>query len=328
FGVRLGTAKIGAEIENWSEWTPEIQARCVGDVDICKQLWRFLQPDGYSQTALELEHTVATICDRITANGVPFDPAAAGHLRKAWETRRTELEIQLRAQFSTVQNLNSRVQIGKLLEARGWRPEKRTKKTNQPVIDDEVLEALPATYPEFEGLAEHYILGRRLGQLANGDKAWISNVAADGRIHGGLIHIGTPHSRAKHQDPNLAAVPNPKKSAPFGAECRALLRAPDDWVIVTCDQANLQDRGFAHYLAAYDNGTYARTFAEGIDQHWRTAIALGLVLGGDERDKASKVHTAIREGAKTFPATPSCSPPAPSPPAPSSPTPSPRSPPP
>jgi len=301
WGVRLGLGKIGAEIEDWSKWTPEMQARCVGDVDICQQLWRFLQPDGCSRAALELEHAVAAICDRITADGAPFDRAAAEQLRDTWESRRAALATQLLAQFPTVKNLNSRVQIGALLEARGWQPEKRTKRTNRPVINDTLLEALPATYPEFAGLAEHFVLGRRLGQLANGKEAWLAHVDAAGRIHGGLVHIGTPHSRAKHLEPNLAQVPNPKKGAKFAAaECRALFRHPDDWVFVTCDQANLQDRGFAHELAAHDNGAYAQTFADGIDQHWQTAVALGLMPKERARAKTDKVHTAIREGAKTF----------------------------
>jgi DNA polymerase I-like protein with 3'-5' exonuclease and polymerase domains len=98
----------------------------------------------------------------------------------------------------------------------------------------------------------------------------------------------------------MAQVPNHKKGAPFAAECRALFRHPGDWVFVTCDQSNLQDRGFAHYLAAHDGGAYARTFADGIDQHWRTAIALGLVSEEAVRDKSSTVHTTIREGVKTF----------------------------
>jgi DNA polymerase I-like protein with 3'-5' exonuclease and polymerase domains len=300
WGVRLGMAKTGAELEDWSKWTPEIQARCVGDVGICKRLWQFLQPNGYPRAALDLEHDIAAICERITADGVPFDTVAAEQLRRDWEARRAALEAQLLAQFPTVKNLNSRGQIAALLEARGWKPEQRTEKTRQPVIDDALLEALPATYPEFTGLAEHYVIGRRLGQLSNGKRAWISNVGADGHIHGGLIHIGTPHSRAKHLEPNLAQVPNHKKGAPFAAECRALFRHPGDWVFVTCDQSNLQDRGFAHYLAAHDDGAYARTFADGIDQHWATAIALGLLSAGTARDKNNKVHTALREGAKTF----------------------------
>jgi hypothetical protein len=300
WGVRLGAGKIGAGIEVWKEWTPEIQARCVGDVEIGRRLWLFLQPGGYSRAALDLEHTTAAVCERITMDGAPFDAVEATRLCANWKARRAALEAPLRTQFPKVTNLNSRQQLGALLESRGWRPEKPTPKTNKPCIDDAILEALPDTHPEFEGLAEHYVLGRRLGQLANGEKAWLNSIGADGRIHGGIVHIGTPHSRAKHLDPNLAQVPNHKKGAPFAAECRALFRPAENWVFVTCDQANLQDRAFAHYLAAHDGGAFAQTFAAGIDQHWRTAIALGLITEGTARDKTCKIHIIIREGSKTF----------------------------
>jgi DNA polymerase I-like protein with 3'-5' exonuclease and polymerase domains len=95
-------------------------------------------------------------------------------------------------------------------------------------------------------------------------------------------------------------VPNPKKGKPFGAECRGLFRDRGDWVFVTCDQASLQDRGYAHYLHGFDGGAYARAFLEGIDTHWQSAITLGLTTAGTARDKESKLHTALREGAKTF----------------------------
>jgi DNA polymerase I-like protein with 3'-5' exonuclease and polymerase domains len=300
FGLRLGVAKIGAEIDDWSKWTPEMQARCVGDVVMCKRLWQFLQPDGYGREALELEHRVAAICNQITADGTPFDTDAAAQLRERWQERWAALEAQLYQQFPAVKNLNSRPQLAAMLEARGWKPERRTKKTKQPVINDEVLEALPQLSPEFTGLAEYFVLGRRLGQLANGKEAWLRHIKSDRRIHGGLIHIGTPHSRAKHLRPNVAQVPNPKKGAPFAAECRTLFRDSNGFVFVTCDQANLQDRGFAHYLAEYDGGAYAQTFADGIDQHWQTTIALGLIPEGTARVAKDKVHTVIREGAKRF----------------------------
>ena len=50
-----------------------------------KPLWHFLQPDGYRRAALDLEHRVAAICDQITADGAPFDAAAAEQLREQWE---------------------------------------------------------------------------------------------------------------------------------------------------------------------------------------------------------------------------------------------------
>jgi DNA polymerase I-like protein with 3'-5' exonuclease and polymerase domains len=299
WGLRLGMPKTGTDITDWSTWTPEMQARCVGDAVLCKKLYQFLKPDGYNRQALELEHRVAPICDEITATGVPFNIAAAEQLKQKWEVRCAELEAQLLQQFPGT-NLNSRAQIGALLEARGWIPEKRTEKTGQPMINDELLETLPELYPEFTGLAEYLILSRRLAQLANGKEAWLKHISADGRIHGGLIRIGTPHFRAKHLNPNLAQVPNPKKGGLFAAECRALFRTNNDWVFVACDQANLQDRGFAHYLFDFDGGAYAKAFLEGKDQHWQSAIALVLAAEGVERNKDNKLHTAIREGAKRF----------------------------
>jgi DNA polymerase I-like protein with 3'-5' exonuclease and polymerase domains len=299
WGARLGIPKAGADIADWSVWTSEIQQRCVGDITICKRLFHFLQPEGYSQQALELEHRVAPICDRIIADGVPFDQVKAKHRCQQWKARRSKLAVQLNQQFPGT-NLNSRKQIGALLEARGWIPEKRTPKTGQPKIDDELLESIPTIYPEFTGLAEHTLLQRRLAQAEHGKEAWLKHVSAEGRIHGGLVSIGTPHFRASHMKPNLAAVPNAKKGAAYAAECRALFQAPPGWAFVTCDQANLQDRALAHYLAEFDYGIYAREFLSGADQHWQTAIALGLVLQGTERNKESKLHTAIREGAKRF----------------------------
>ena len=298
WGMRLGIPKIGADIEDWSEWTPEMEARCIGDVAITKALYHLLQPDSCSKQAMALEYRAAEICDRITGDGIPYDIKRAELLYQKWTARRAELEIQLQQQLPGM-NPNSRKQIGALLEARGWIPEQRTKKTRQPKITDELLERIPKLYPEFAGLAEHYTLGRRLASLADGDKAWSNFIGTDGRIHGAILHIGTPHSRAAHFDPNIAAVPNPKKGKPLAAECRALFHHEGDWVFVSCDQAGLQDRCFAHYLAAFDGGEYSRTYiAGGKDVHWGAATALGLVVC--ERDKTSKLHSVIREWSKSF----------------------------
>ena len=83
--------KIGADIEDWSVWTPEMQARCVGDVAICKALWRFLQPDGYSRRPWSL-----STASRRSASGSPLTacPSIApppSELRQQWTARRAEL---------------------------------------------------------------------------------------------------------------------------------------------------------------------------------------------------------------------------------------------
>jgi RecA-family ATPase/DNA polymerase I-like protein with 3'-5' exonuclease and polymerase domains/5S rRNA maturation endonuclease (ribonuclease M5) len=301
WGARLGgIPKVGTDITDWSTWTPLMEERCAADVAITVALHAFLSPDGYSAEAMALEHAVSPICNRITADGVPFDRNAAARLHERWEARRSELEAQLQQQFPDTK-LSSRQQIGALLTSRGWQPAKRTPKTQQPVIDDELLEQLPALYPEFAGLSEYFILGRLLGSLSNGEKAWRRYVKDDDRVHAVLLHVGQPHSRAACFWPNLHAVPNPKKGRSFAAECRALFRTPGDWVFVSCDQAGLQDRGLAHYLAAYDDGAYAATFSDpSYDPHWRAAIFLGLIPSGTVRDKQNRLHEALRDGSKRF----------------------------
>ena len=299
FGVRLGISKVGADIGDWSEWTVKMQERCVADTKITKALWQFLQPDSYPAEALALEHRVSRICSRITADGAPFDVKAAKHRQRQWTERCTELGAQLKRQFPDT-NLNSRKQLGALFEQHGWIPEERTEKTKQPKITDEVLETITMTLPKFAGLAEYDILRRRLAQLSDGDEAWSKHVDAHGKIHGGLVHIGTPHSRAKHLTPNLAQVPSAKRGKPFATECRSLFRAPGDWVFVCCDQAGLQDRAFAHYLAEYDAGAYAKAFLNGLDPHWKTAADLDLIAKDVVLDKQNKVHAAIRENSKSF----------------------------
>jgi DNA polymerase I len=128
WGARLRIPKVGTDIEDWSKWTPEMQARCAADAVICKELWCFLQPDGYSQRAMLLEYRAAAVCEQITRAGVPFDLKAAEQLRRQWAERRAEIDARLQRQFPGT-NLNSRPQLGALLEARGWVPAERTEKT-------------------------------------------------------------------------------------------------------------------------------------------------------------------------------------------------------
>ena len=267
---------------------------------LTRELFRFLNPDALPEGALALEHRVSEVCEAIMRAGIPFDVAGAEALRETWTARRAALEAELRRRFPDVDNFSSRPQLAKLLESRGWVPAERTAKTQAPKIDDDALESIGAQFPELSPLSEYFILGRRLGQLGKGKQAWLKHVGADGRIHSGIVHIGTPHHRAAHMAPNLAQVPNPKRGKPFAAECRALFRCPDDWIFVCCDQKGLQDRAFAHLLADHDGGAYGRAYVAGLDPHWSAAQSLGLVAPGVARDKENKLHAALREGCKSF----------------------------
>jgi DNA polymerase I-like protein with 3'-5' exonuclease and polymerase domains len=321
WGLRLRKCKQHEDITDWSTWTPEMQERCIVDAQITTQVWQFLHSDAYSREARELEHRIAPLCARIQEDGVPINATMGRKLRDELTTRKAALGAQLTQQFGSwlvpinpaaqddragapltrckrvAFNPSSRQHIAKALQDRGWEPNERTP-TGRPKIDDQVIAGIVSKFPEFAGLADYLVAERRLGQLATGDEAWLKHVRSDGRIHGAMNPMGTPHSRASHFNPNLAAVP--KVTSPWGKECRELFEAPEGWFMVGGDQAGLQARAFAHYLAEIDGGAYGKALLED-DTHWNTVLALGLQPEGTARDKQSDLHTILREeGAKPF----------------------------
>jgi len=78
-------------------------------------------------------------------------------------------------------NPSSRDQIGKaFIEKYDWKPKEHTNE-GKPKVDESILMSLP--YPEAKPLAEYMMLTKRIGQLAEGDAAWLKLVKED-RIHG------------------------------------------------------------------------------------------------------------------------------------------------
>ena len=292
WGLRLGIPKLHTDIEDWSQWTPEMQERCVGDVATALKLWTYLKPDSMSQQALELEHRIQRLCHKITAAGWPFNEPAAHELHAKLVAEKAKLETELRTQFGSWWenqgeftpkvnnkgrgyvkgqtftkieriefNPNSRAHIELCLTKLGWKPEEFTD-SGQAKLDEEVIEGLPAIFPQAAGLSRYMMIGKRLGQLADGDKAWLKHVKPDGMIHGEYNPMGTITSRASHFNPNLGQVP--AAASEYGHECRELFYVPKTWgVQIGADMAGLEGRCFAHYLAKYDEGRYGDVLLQG-----------------------------------------------------------------
>jgi DNA polymerase I-like protein with 3'-5' exonuclease and polymerase domains len=143
--------------------------------------------------------------------------------------------------------------------------------SGEPQLDEDVLKSLP--YPEASFLLEYFLVDKRLGQIAEGEQAWLKCVDADGRIHGYINGNGAVTSRMSHSKPNLAQVP--RVGSPYGQECRSLFTAQFGWNLVGIDASGLELRMLAHYLARYDGGEYVKAILEG-DIHSFNMNALGL----------------------------------------------------
>ena len=183
-------------------------------------------------------------------------------------------------------NPGSRQQIAERLSSLGYElPIEPDAKT--PKVDEAVLRSIE--HPFAEVLCDYLLVTKRLGQLSEGNQAWLK-LQKNGRIHGRVNTNGAVTGRCTHQNPNVAQVPACR--AEYGEECRELFKAGDGYKLVGCDASGLELRMLAHYLAYYDGGEYAKTVIEG-DIHTLNQKAAGL----ETRDQAKTFIYAFLYGA-------------------------------
>ena len=319
WGYRLSDNKI--EFKDFSEYSEEMLVYCKQDVSVTSKLWRHIANQGYPEQALKLEHDFALAINKQIRAGVPFDVDAAIDLVDNLRAREAQLEAELKEIFPPIEHRNwftpkvnnknrgyvkgvpfekihyeefnpgSRDQIADRLKAKyGWQPEKTTEKGN-PILNDEVLEALP--YPEAKPLAEYMLIKKRLGQIADGNNAWLKLVNNDSsRMHGDVVTNGCVTGRCAHRYPNMGQVP--AGYSPYGKECRSLFHAPQGWDMIGIDAKALELRCLAGYLAIYDGGEYARVVTDPtIDIHVYNQERFGVAT----RDISKRLLYAVLYGA-------------------------------
>jgi DNA polymerase-1 len=167
-------------------------------------------------------------------------------------------------------NPGSRQQIAdRLIKKYGWVPKEFTP-AGQPKVDEDVLKKLD--YPEAKVLAEYFLIDKRIGQLAEGDQAWLK-LERNGKIHGSINTGGTVTGRCSHNSPNIGQVPAGR--APYGKQCRELFTVQPGYNLVGCDLSGLELRCLAHFMHKWDDGEYANEVLNG-DVHTKNQHAAGL----------------------------------------------------
>jgi DNA polymerase I len=319
WGYRLSDNKI--EFKDFSEYSEEMLVYCKQDVSVTSKLWKHIANQDYPEQALKLEHDFALAINKQIRAGVSFDVDAAIDLVDNLRAREAQLEAELKEIFPPLEHRNwftpkvnnktrgyvkgvpfekihyeefnpgSRDQIADRLKVKyGWQPEKTTEKGN-PILNDEVLEALP--YPEAKPLAEYMLIKKRLGQIADGNNAWLKLVNNDSsRMHGDVVTNGCVTGRCAHRYPNMGQVP--AGYSPYGKECRSLFHAPQGWDMIGIDAKALELRCLAGYLAIYDGGEYARVVTDPtIDIHVYNQERFGVAT----RDISKRLLYAVLYGA-------------------------------
>lgn len=312
FGQRLGNFK-GSKPVDFTVFTEEMLTYCVQDVDTNVTVYKYLKSLNISPVALEVEHDFWDITLEMEEYGFPFDVKAAQALYAKLSTERETIRKELVSLFPvrTIERVSEKT--GKPLKPKliefnpssrdhiaywfkqkyNWQPKDFTP-SGKAEINADILEALD--YPEAAELKRYFILDKTIGQIAEGKNAWLALVGSDNRMHGRVNTIGAATTRCTHSAPNLAQVPSTRK--PYGKECRSFFSAPKGYKQVGADLNAIELRMFAHYLAAYDEGEYARLIVES-DIHWATAVAAGFHEPGEYNSDNPAMKKA-RDNAKTL----------------------------
>lgn len=318
-GEALGFPKL--HFDDFSKFSKEMVTYGKQDVVILQQAWkgnekRKVRSFGkFYETfkrACELEFKVAFVIQKQVTHGFAFDYEAALELESKLRVEQKELERHLQEVFppivherysdKTGKRLKDRIEVfnpgsrdqiaARLIDRYGWKPKKLTP-TKKPQVDESILDALP--YPEAKLIASYMKLGKKLGQLADGDNAWLKLAVKDQRgsysIHGQINTLGARTHRMSHFRPNVAQVDTDPRM-------RACFVADRDRVLVGCDAEGLELRELSHFLHPYDGGRYVEIVhsgdkSKGTDIHTMNKIAAGLYL----RDSAKTMIYAHNYGA-------------------------------
>ncbi|AXH71534.1 DNA polymerase [Pelagibacter phage HTVC201P] len=304
WGNRIGEYKEQIETD-WQTFTPEMLEYCKQDTEVTYKLYKVIEEKGYSPEAMDLEHEVASLIFKQEEHGFTFDTEKAQALSVKLKARLAELSEELQGVFKpivterwstktgkklkdsvTIFNPSSRHHVAqRLKEKYGWDAQEFTA-DGKAKLDDSILSKLP--YPEAKILCEHFLLNKRIAQIANGSQAWLKH-ERNGKIHGTCNTNSCVTSRASHSYPNLGQVPS--TSAPFGKECRELFTVPKGKRLVGVDVSSLEVMMLCHYMSKFDNGAYTKVALEG-DIHTETQKLAGL----DSRDLAKRFYYCFLYG--------------------------------
>lgn len=298
-----------AYARRWESWNQAMEDYCVQDVRVTCRLYAKMRAKQMDPRAICTEMQVAAILRRQEAHGFLFDSVKAAALYTKLVARKLELEAEVhkvfrprflmdgkvftpkidskahgyaagapltKVKFSDF-NLSSRDHIGTWLRRDfGWEPTEFGA-DGKPTVDDDVITALP--YKDAKPLKEYFVVSKRIGQVAEGNEAWLKKVQSDSRMRGRVDPLGTVTFRMTHFGPNMGQVPGGK--SPYGHECRELFGVPPGKLLVGADADALELRDLAGYMAIYDGGAYVKTVLEGdkalgTDMHSVNCRALGL----------------------------------------------------
>ena len=299
WGKRLKFPKM--ECDNYSEYTEDMLEYCKNDVLLTEKVYDRLNNEGkdFSSYAIALEHKTRAILDQQEKNGFALDIQKTIGLLGRLSDEAQELtewslqefsptKIKLKTKTKKIPfNIASRQQIAARLKKRGWKPKQFTPKSEQPMINEEILNKIDME--EAKKFSRFFLLQKRIAQI----QGWIDAYDdTTGRVHGRVLTLKTITGRMAHMSPNMANVPAVR--SPFGEECRDCwtVENPQTHSLVGTDASGLELRCLAHVM---EDEEFTNELLHG-DIHTRNMKMAGIT----DRDQAKTFIYAWLFGAQAY----------------------------
>jgi DNA polymerase I-like protein with 3'-5' exonuclease and polymerase domains len=299
WGKRLKFPKM--ECDNYSEYTEDMLEYCKNDVLLTEKVYDCLNNEGkdFSSYAIDLEHNIRAILDQQEKNGFALDIQKTIGLLGRLSDEAQELtewslqefpptEVKLKTKTKEIPfNIASRQQIADRLKKRRWKPKQFTPKSEQPMINEEILNKIDME--EAKKFSRFFLLQKRIAQI----QGWIDAYNdTTGRVHGRVLTLKTITGRMAHMSPNMANVPAVR--SPFGEECRACWTVgnPHTHSLVGTDASGLELRCLAHLMKDEE---FTNELVNG-DIHTRNMKMAGIT----DRDQCKTFIYAWLYGAQAY----------------------------
>jgi len=259
------------------------------DADVPLRLATILEPRLQDQQLADLfsdlEIPLIEVLAELEYNGIRVDPERLQHLSADFGHRIDRLKSEIYELAESNFNIDSRLQLSKLLFDQLKLPVLKKTKTG-PSTDAEVLEDLARMHPLPAKILEYRQLSKLKGTYVDALRDLIH--PETGRVHTSFKQDVAATGRLSSSDPNLQNIPI--RTEQGRAIRSAFLPGPAGWRLLTADYSQIELRVLAHFSK---DATLQEAFASERDIHAQVASEVyGVPL--------EEVTSSMRRSAKAI----------------------------
>lgn len=242
-----------------------------------------LRTQGVWQLATTLEFPLVPVLSRMEHSGILVDSEYLDKLNTDFGQKMTSLERTIQESAGEDFNVNSNVQLQRILFEKLALPKTRRIKTGYST-DAAELEKLSGSHPIIAALLEY----REVSKLKNGFTEMLLALIdpKSHRIHTTYEQTTAATGRLSSTAPNLQNIPI---RGDTGRQIRRAFIAPPNHVLLSADYSQIELRVLAHLS---EDETFCQAFAQGHDFH---ATIAAKVYGVGLSDVTSAMRNQVKQ---------------------------------